>query len=439
LVAGWLGAERGAAAPEQGEASYRLPEVREATPSTGSPDRPVRWRAHIDPPSDGNFEIGMVATGSGVAAFASDGRICGFAEDSGKRLWCAKAGAHPAYSSGVLAFGARDGRLHAVEMRTGSALWSFAFRSSRQRMQLPGPHSPAEHVPFPVVGGFLLARTDGDAAEPNYGEISSGGSLRWSAGLDGALSAPVFLPPYVFQVISNSGGGFVATTYTFGLGPGGGLKSSVQHAIDALSVRDRTMVLRGDQASEADSPFLALDVLVADVASGAVGQRYRYEPDYEENYRLVRAGTLQGSPGKAAIDGNALYFQVASKVYRYKLGPADGQRPLLVSSDGQLVGGPYLGWTFVARGDGVWALQPTNSTIRARHVAPSTAAFRALAVDGRMVFAAFADGAVRGADLDSGRTIFSARSCDPSRLAVKPKSVYVVCAGPQWSIVSFPR
>ncbi|HEY0381089.1 MAG TPA: PQQ-binding-like beta-propeller repeat protein [Candidatus Elarobacter sp.] len=369
--------------------------------------------------------------------------MCGFAENSGQRLWCATAGDHPAYSGGVLAYAARGGTVRAVDMRTGRALWSFAFRTSpRWLRELPksGPDFPPFYILWPVTGGFLVARTDtGSFGELNYGELSAAGTLRWSARLAGVFSEPVFAPPYVFQVVSNTGGGFVAETSAFRLGSGGGLVSHVVNASAVLSVRAGTTVLRGDQAADVDQPFLSLDVLVADIAGGTVRARYRYQPDYEDNYGLVRAHLLEGSPGKAAVDGDALYFQIASKVFRYKLGPANGQRPLLESIDGELVGGPYLGWIFVARQDGVWALRPKGSSIQARLIAASNAAFRALTVYRRTVFVGFADGIVRGVDLESGKPVFAAHTCEPARVAIHQASVYVVCSSPQWSIVSFTR
>jgi putative pyrroloquinoline-quinone binding quinoprotein len=429
----------GPTADARGEASYRLPEVREAVAPAAQPLRMPRWERDAAPPRDGNFQVSMLAFADDSVVFAHDGRVCAFAELSGARLWCAGGGGRPAFAGGLVAYVHLDGTVRCVDARNGTERWRFRFPVAAGRAAEPGGpriFSPEQFV-WPTKAGFLVG---GGSSAPNYGELSRFGRVLWSTELVGSWSAPTFAYPYVLEVVSGSGGGFQATVNVVRLGAGGGPVAQIRSAIEVLDVSPPLVVVRGDQAGEHSEPFLAFDVFKADLLSGIVGLRYRYEPDYDANYDQVRKGMLNNqSPGKIALDGDMLYLDVASRVYRYTFADGASQRPLLVSADGVHVGGPYRGTVYVARGDGVWALTPDVGRIRARLVAPSRTKFQVMAIDGRTAYFGFDDGNVRGVGLEGGGTTFEARTCVPARIGTTPGGLYVVCSAPRWKVVAFAR
>jgi outer membrane protein assembly factor BamB len=419
----------------RGELPYRLPEMRETPPRTAVVIHNPIWHSTVDSPSSTGS---MLAMGDGIISFAQHDRVCGFNETNGRRLWCASLGSAPAYSRGVIAYTAEDGRVVAVDARTGARRWRYEFRTSRA---VAAFRMPPERVAETVVStgnSFLLARIDnrGGRGAPDFGEISESGRVLWSAELLGGFAAPLIVQPYALQPLTEAGATINVIQQIVRLGPHGGLREIVgDQAWRVLDVRIPYAVIAGDWTmEEVQDRFLTIDVERVDLRDGRILGQYHYEPDYDANVALYKTNAFAGQgeytdfPPRLRADGDWLYVALANKLYRYRLAAAERQRPLLVAAKATFLGGPSRGVVFVNRADGVWALTPADRAIHARRVAPSRSIASVFTIVGHTAYIGFEDGHLSAVDVDSGRTTLDAKvSCSPRRLAISLRRFYVVC------------
>ncbi len=361
----------------------------------------------------------------GAVAFASGGRVCAFAEDDGRQLWCAGRGTSPVYSNGEIAFAATSGAAVGIGLRSGRTLW----------------RRPDAHVISSVPGGFFAVRGESGTDASTVFELSPGGTTVWSTRLRGFQAPPTIAAPYAFVRTISSGATLSASEHLVRLGAAGGLVATVDFAWGVVDVTPPTAVLVGSRNEEVEDHFLTFDIWIADLRSGAVRARYHYEPDHDENSaalsRLIPPGDT--NDGKIAVDAGMLYMAIGPELYRYRLAPASGQRPLRISSSGRFVGGPYRGALYVARRDGVWALRPGAAAVRAQLVAPSAAAMTAFTIANDIAYAAFEDGHIRGVDTRTGQTLLDARTCPGPSIGVGRTRIFVACSLERgWRIDAFP-
>jgi hypothetical protein len=403
-------------ASARGEASYTLPEVRERAPVSAQIVRTELWSRPGSAP---------LAIAPSIVAFVSHGRVCGLAAATGKQRWCAGTGASPAFAGGSIACVAPDGGVDVVDAGTGTHLW-----------RVPGV------AVWAAGDDFLIS---GDAPQPTVSEYDRSGHKLWSArGPDVRNGTMLVTPPYAFLSAVYSGATMVKVQFALRLGPGGGFVSKVINAWDILDVSPPRLVYAADRIEEIQDHFITFDVVAADLPSGKIEARYHYEPDYDTNNALLASNAYAGrSSGPIRVDGDAVYVMFyGEKIYRYRLADAAGQRPLLVSAQGTFVGGPYRGWLYVSRPDGVWALKPESNEIHARLVAPVNALHMSVVSD--VVYLTTADQEVIGVNSVDGRTVFDARPCGKSGtesgISGSGKTVYVACVGAaQSSVTAYPK
>ena len=403
-------------ASARGEASYTLPEVRERTPVSAHVVRTELWSRPGSAP---------LAIAPSIVAFVSHGRVCGFAATTGKQRWCAGTGASPAFAGGRIAYEATDGSVDVVDAGTGAHLWRVSDTVAA----------------WAAGDDFLIS---GDAPHPTVSEYDPSGHKLWTArGPDVRNGTMLVTPPYAFLSAVYSGATMVKVQSVLRLGPGGGVDSTLINAWDILDVNPPRVVYTTSPNEEIQDHFITFDVAAADLRSGRVEARYHYEPDYDINNVLLTSNAYAGrSSGPIRVDGDAVYVMFyGEKIYRYHLAEAAGQRPLLVSAEGTFVGGPYRGWLYVSRPDGVWALKSESNEIHARLVAPVNALHMSVVSD--VVYLTTADQEVIGVDSVDGRTVFDARPCGKSGtesgIGGSGKTVYVACVGAaQSSVTAFP-
>lgn len=408
-----------ATAQARGESSYRLPEVRQAVPPATHVVTTPAWSHAADAPG----EAGMVAIGGGIVAFASGGQLCGYDAETGARRWCAGHGRNPAYAGGVVAYVGADGALHAVDARGGKPHWTY----------------PEAVRVWPAGDGFFVARSTQRVAD-----LDAGGRVLWSAQLPDNGSVRI-VPPYILWWYASSGAHISENEDILRIGAGGGLRGEVGGTIVDVRPPNVLVDIGADRVQEVQDYFLTHDLAVANVTGGALRTTYHYAPDYDANYELMKANCCAGetSGGKVHVEGNDVYVVVHRSIYRYQLGPATMQRPLLVASGVDFIGGPYRGVVYVARNDGLWGLRPQSQDVGAQLVAPSNQAVRGLTIARDAGYAAFADGSIAGFDLASGRPTFAAQPCSrptaPVRIAATATRIYVACgAGSAWSVTAYP-
>ncbi len=141
-----------------------------------------------------------------------------------------------------------------------------------------------------------------------------------------------------------------------------------------------------------------------DLRSGNVDRKFLFEPDYDANLApRAKTGMVEGvgetSQAPLRFDGAQFYATVGNNVYRYVFAEP----------------GSHIRY---------W-----SRAIRARLVARSAAEVVSFALFGNDGYGAFSDGAVRGFDAVSGRTLLAATPCDRTidiRVGVSRNNVYVV-------------
>ena len=412
-------------ASARGEASYTLPEVRERTPAGGHIVRTEVWSHSISvPPLYTSTDV--LAIAPSIVAFVSRGRVCGFAAASGIQRWCAGAGASPAFAGGRVAYAASGGGVHVVDAATGTQLWRV----------------PDAVAAWAARDDFLIG-----FAAPNQtvSEYDRSGRRMWSADAPvGGNAAVLVTPSYAFFSAVYSGAMMTKVQSVLRLGPQGGLDSKLLNAWNILDVHPPNVVYETSPNEEVQDHFITFDVVVADLHSGRSDASYHYEPDYDINNALVASNAYAGrTSGPIRVDGDDVYVMFyGEKIYRYRLADAAKQRPLLVSTGGQFLGGPIRGWLYVSRPDGVWALKPESNEIAARHVATVHASH--MSVVGDIVYFTTVDQEVIGVDAVDGRMAFDARPCKRSQIESgiggSATNVYIVCgSATQWSVTAFPK
>lgn len=430
----------------RGESSYRLPEVRVQVPRAKPPIHTSVWSRLIDPPpvelSDSG--LSLLAHGGGIVAFNSGGRMCGFAESDGTKLWCADAGSAPAYASGTVAYTIADGGVHAVDAATGARRWSHAFLIARADQRNPGLtlQMPVRESAWSTGAGFLVVRRYRADGFANFGEVDPNGRILWTSRkiLASASLNPVIAPPFVLQQYIGPGATIHSMQQLLHTGPRGGFVARFG-AAEVLTVQSPFAVVTSETYGDIQDQFLTFGVLTVDLRNGAVKSERHFEPDYDTNHaageRLIPPGTVSG--GRLHAEGRWLYAVIGRNIYRYNLQGPQNQRPLLVSTGDRFIGGPSLGAIYVARRDGVWALRPTDHAIQARLVAPITATVNAFSIMGRTAYLGFSNGAIRGVDADDGRTVLDTKPCVATSFDVSASRVYVVCAGLDHRIIALSR
>jgi PQQ-like domain len=381
LIALLLFCTPAAVAAGRGETSYRLPEIREATPALPHIARAPVWSHQADPPEDSD----MLAIGDGVVAFTSSGRVCGYDDVTGVGVWCAGRGRAPVFTSGLIAYVGSDDRVHAIDARTGAPRWTYPNANSLWA------------VDGKLIAGakpILDPRTS--AYSVRLAGIDSKGRELWHVAEPNGSARVV--PPYLFWRYSTAGATLHEYEVAIRPGPGGGPLTEVDGAILDLQPAAVIADTRDDKVEPIEDHFLTFDVAVRYLGSARSSVNYHYEPDYDANLVLYSQNCCVGasSGGKEYADGGFVYFVFDRRIYRYRLTSAEGQRPLLVASDSDLLGGPYNGTLYVARKDGVWSIRPESHDLRAQLVARSTTSAREVTVAHGSGFASFADGSIQG-------------------------------------------
>jgi outer membrane protein assembly factor BamB len=432
-----------AAALARGEISYTMPEVRETVPPSDSVVHTALWSHPVSDASD------VLAIGPNVVTFAASDLMCGFNGATGAQLWCDGKGSHPAYAAGVVAYTAADGSVHGVDADTGALLWKH---SGAVRQYITANYAASTGDDFllssrqqPVDTGKMTYGQLVDATYVSYAEITPSGHVLWSGEGDnyGDLPNPDIFRPYAFQINTGPGATIMSSLQVLNLGPDGGVGAAIHNTGDVLHFNSPNVTLAGGwRAQEVEDFFLTFDIETADVRDGTVVAMYHYEPDYDANLADYNRGLFPGGlrSGDVRADSEFVYGAVSSKLYRYRLAVAAGQSPLLVASDSLFLGGPYRGALYVSRSDGVWALRVDSTRIRARLVAPSASPVSGLSITGRTAYIAFADGEVRGVNVDDGRTVLDAWPGKEARVGVSTDRTFVVCRSDTgWEVVAYDR
>ncbi len=427
----------------RGEISYTMPEVRETVPPSDDVIHTALWSHPIT-----NYSIEALAIGTKVVAFASPDLMCGFDGATGEQLWCDGRGKEPAYAAGVVAYTAADGSVHGVDIDTGALLWKHAGAVSQYAAASYAASTGDDFILSGLRGPVdreISGRKVANLTVISYAEVTTSGHMLWSGEGQNccSLPSPDVFRPYAFQINTGSGATIMSSLQILNLGPGGGVGPSIHNTGGVLDFNAPTVILGGGwRGQEMQDNFLTFDIETADARDGTVVAMYHYEPDYDANYDDYERGLFPGgiSSGDIRADGSFVYGAVETKLYRYRLAEGAGQSPLLVASNSRLLGGPYRGALYVSRGDGVWSLRIESTQIRARLVAPSASPFSGLYITGRTAYIAFADGEVRGVNVDDGRTVLDAWPGKSARVGVSRDHAFVVCrtdAG--WQVVAYQR
>jgi hypothetical protein len=413
-----------------GEASYTLSEQRVAVPAaTASPASPA-WSHAIDPPGDGN----MLAIGDGIVAFADNGRLCAYDDKTGAGVWCAGAGSSPVYAPGVVVYATTGNAVRAVDARTGSTRWQM---SDAHRIWRTGD-------------GLVLASVSVEDPQTRVFHatlqgVSFNGAARWSKTLPADGAEATATSQYLIWRWCE--GGATLTCQSAVAAYDGGIVGEV--AADVLGVNGSLIV---DDSSfndleEVQDHFLMFDIGAFDSRRGTYAAQFTYAPDYQQNLARWNANACQGSKDAVTrrLDGDDLYVTSCRNLYRYRLAPAAGQRPLLLANDVTFWGGPYRQRLYVERDDGIWSLQPGADSVRAQLVVPSSQFVADFTIATGMGFGVFRDGSVHGFDLDSGRATFEATPCHgegfiPVRVAATEKRIFIACASARfWTLYAYAR
>gem|GEM_PF-4474854 len=409
------------------------------------------WSREADPPENlapPQSSASLLAFGKGIIVFSSRRVVSGFSEATGRLIWRAGRGAIPVYAGGIFAYSSSDGSVHGVNPLTGVTRWSFTFPPSTRH-----PSGEFSHILWSTGTTFLISRAFREKAQDvigetnSYGELSATGKLDWTAPLSGYAMTPIIAGPYAIQAFIPHMDSFV---YSLRLGAHGGFSSNLGQADEINDVQPPLAILSGGAryGTEPQDRVLTFEIHAADLRSGKVDWKYLYAPDYNENYARFYTKNLKdlctGECGwrSIGIEGNAVYVAVYGvRVYRYGLSLGNSQHPLLVSEDGRYIGGPYHGAIYVARGDGIWMIRPREHSIESMRIAQSSSSFSAIAIIGKTAYVGFADGLLRGVDVDDGHTVLDAKTCPATRISVSSTRVYAVCALAKnhWRVVAFSR
>jgi hypothetical protein len=427
----------------RGEISYTMPEVRETVPPSDSAVHTALWSHPLANSSD------MLAIGTKVLAFAAPDLMCGFDGATGAQLWCDGKGSHPAYAADVVAYTAADGSVHGVDAYTGALLWKH---SGAVRQYVTANYAASTGDDFllssrqqPVDTGTMTYGQLVDATYVGYAEITPSGHVLWTGeGHNyGNLPNPDIFRPYAFQINTGPGATIMSSLQVLNLGPDGGVGAAIHNTGEVLDFNTPNVTLAGGwRAQEVEDFFLTFDIETADVRDGTIVAMYHYEPDYDANLDDYNRGLFPAGlrSGDVRADGGFAYGAVSTKLYRYHLAEAAGQSPLLVASNSRFLGGPYRGALYVSRSDGVWALRIASTQIRARLVAPSVSPVANLYIAGRTAYIAFADGEVRGVNVDDGRTVLDAWPGKEARVGVSTDRAFVVCRTEKgWEVDAYDR
>lgn len=238
--------------------------------------------------------------------------------------------------------------------------------------------------------------------------------------------------------------------YSLRLGPRGGASVNLGLADETNDVQPPLAILSGGPryGTEPQDRVLTFEIHAADLRNGKVQWKYTFAPDYDQNFARFYTKNIRdlctGACGwrSIGIERKSVYVAVYGvRVYRYRLGPGHSQHPLLVSDEGRYIGGPYRGAIYVARNDGIWMIRPRAHSIESMLIVQSLSPFRVITISGKTAYIGFADGNLRGVDVDDGHTVLDAGTCPITRISVSSTRVYAVCAldASHWRVVAFPR
>ena len=369
-----------------------------------------------------------VLVAGGGRVFASVGaRLCALAQTDGRTLWCASGAAgRYAFAHGeVVSFDA--GRATAFAAATGRRRWT----------------ARADRI-VPTIAGF------GAMTSRYFAELAPDGRELWRAIVNGYLdSEPIAIGTRTMLLHTFlNGARFGDAVYLLTSGAGGGLITLRTESPGIIGRDGARIVLAGGwRAQEVQDNTLTFEVDELDVALRKVAAEWTYAPDYDVNstlYANQSPGIPIVPPRRMAATDVDLYAAIMSRVYRYRLGPADGQQPLLVSDYGLWAGGPYRGALLFDRYDGVWIVRAHGrQTTETRALAhPNGVRLAAMAVADGNVYVATTGGAVGAFDARTGRRALDARTgCHRYHdVLVESASVLFVCTDSQNPVIfSFPR
>jgi len=389
------------------------------------------WTHAIDPagsdvPPHRGESVANLATAAGRVFLASGGAIRALDARTGVERWRSRDEGFgvPAASANLVVAIARDGVVHAFDVRTGAERWRSAGLAAPLAWETPDIR--------PLLRGlndggfFVLAPQSGLAAE-----IDASGKVLWSAtypqhhyaGITAIADGVVFVTAWEEGAIIHP------VLNLFRIGRAGGLIAQVSNALRPLGFDgSRYWVLDA-------SPTASTTVTIARLDTEKGNQRipdadpWRYTPD-------DGASSIPGY-GDAAIEHGFLYAWTQDgeghdPLYRYRLAPPNGQRPILVSRDGAWIAGPYEDRVVVQRPTGLWLLHLVGDRVQTRNIttyAPPVVA-QAVAFDGDLVYAALSDGRIVAVDVRDGEHRFAATtSCRTCRgIGVHDGELLAVCA-----------
>jgi outer membrane protein assembly factor BamB len=438
------------ATPALARGEHSIPAQRTvvAAPPSSPAVRAPRWHRNVtlgDPRHPLSLESGQAPTpftgfgwrteapvlvAGGGRVFASVGaRLCAFAQTDGRTMWCASGAAgRYAFAHGeVVSFDA--GRATAFDAATGRRRWT----------------AQADRI-VPTIAGFGAM-----TSSRYFAELTPDGRELWRAVVNGYLdSEPVAIGARTMLLHTFlNGARFGDALYLLTSGAGGGLVVLGTESPGIIGRDGARVVLAGGwRAQEVQDNTLTFEVDELDAASRQVAAEWIYAPDYDVNNDLYAARSSEGipivPPRRTAATGGDLYAAIMSRVYRYRLGPPDGQQPLLVSDYGLWAGGPYRGALLFDRYDGVWIVRAHGrQTIETRALAyPNGVRLAALAVADGNAYAATTGGVVDAFDARTGRRAIEARTgCHRYHdVLVESASVLFDCTDSQNPVVfAFPR
>ncbi|MDQ6941684.1 MAG: PQQ-binding-like beta-propeller repeat protein [Candidatus Eremiobacteraeota bacterium] len=436
------------ATPALARGEHSIPAQRTivGAPASTPAVRAARWRRAVtlgDPRHPLHLESGQpptpltgfgwrteapVLVAGGGRVFASVGsRLCAFAQIDGRTLWCANgaAGRYTFAHGEVVSFDA--GRATAFAATTGRRRWTA--RAARI---------------VPTIAGF------GAMTSSYFAELDPDGRELWRATVNGYLdSEPTAIGTRTMLLHTFlNGARFGDAIYLLTSGAGGGLVVLGTESPSIIGRDGARIVLAGGwRAQEVEDNTLTFEVDEIDVALQKLAAEWIFAPNYDENRGLMLSFFSTADAVRTrltAAENGAIYASVLSRVYRYRLGPPAGQRPLLVSDYGRWVGGPLGGTLLIERYDGVWIVRVHgNRTVETRAlVYPEGVRLAALAIADGNAYVATTGGAVDAFDARTGRRVMDARTgCRRYHdIVVESASVLFVCTDSKNPVIfAFPR
>jgi len=394
----------------------------------------------------------FVASDSDTAYLSTAAAVCAVRLSDGKDRWCkGSAASSVALTGGTLATVEADGYIHGRRAVNGDELWHAMVAPAPLLTSAASPPSAAA-IPVQKVWStgrtFLVARSYGPVVSDkmSIAELGMDGTQFWIWSGEGGPpgASPIVSQPYAVVPRLTSGAITVSQPMLVRLGrDGGALGVSADYSEPILFRLPKLYSQLQYRSQDIGDYALTFDVSVGDVHPGISDLDWHYEPDHQENSKLPLGTTCCGLITKrVGIEGAYVYGSAMERVYRYDLAAPEGQQPVLLSDQGQFVGGPYAGRIYVGRPDGVWSAYFNGRYVYQRLVIvyrlPTELAIMEFA--DRVAYAALTDGTVIAFAVDDGQPLIRARTPCTSfaGVALASSRVIYVCAAPRQAI-AFPR